>query len=384
MEKVRNLSIRKTIVLYLSFSLVIGFLTGVIFTKIAEETQQQIWQKYTIEGEGGYEREIARVSRADMTDVDVFLSEACDFFETYSILVFSFLGMLIAVFLFYRNKIAIPLNELTAASELIGKNELDFQVTYSNRDELGRLCAEFERMRASLAENNQKLWKMVEEEKALRAAIAHDIRSPLAVLKGYQEMLIEFVPDEKFEQAQIVEMLQAGLSQIERIDKFIETMRKLSSLEERVMDYKQISLSFLTGQIRENIKILEKDTGIETDVVQMSPDTLVRIDKDVVLEVIDNLVSNALRYAKQEVFVGVQVNGPELEITVSDDGCGFQDDAKTVTRAYYHSGPQDELQHFGMGMYISRVYCERHKGRLLIGGQRNGGAVVKAVFKIDK
>ena len=49
---------------------------------------------------------------------------------------------------------------------------------------MGRLCREFERMRGQLAENNQQLWKMLEEEKALRAAIAHDIRSPLSVLEG--------------------------------------------------------------------------------------------------------------------------------------------------------------------------------------------------------
>ena len=59
-------------------------------------------------------------------------------------------------------------------------------------------CAEeFERMKEQLAENNHQLWKMIEEEKALRAAIAHDIRSPLSVLEGYQEMLSEYLPEER-------------------------------------------------------------------------------------------------------------------------------------------------------------------------------------------
>lgn len=52
---------------------------------------------------------------------------------------------------------------------------------------MGGLCKEFERMRGQLAENNQQLWKMLEEEKALRAAIAHDIRSPLSVLEGIRK-----------------------------------------------------------------------------------------------------------------------------------------------------------------------------------------------------
>lgn len=42
--------------------------------------------------------------------------------------------------------------------------------------------------------------------------------------------------------------------------------------------------------------------------------------------------------------------------------------------------PQDDLEHSGLGMYISRVYCEKHGGRLAVGNAETGGAVVKAVF----
>lgn len=95
---------------------------------------------------------------------------------------------------FYKHKLKCPIEELELASQQVGRNNLDFHITYENEDEMGRLCREFERMRGQLAENNQQLWKMLEEEKALRAAIAHDIRSPLSVLEGYQEMLSEYLP----------------------------------------------------------------------------------------------------------------------------------------------------------------------------------------------
>ena len=75
---------------------------------------------------------------------------------------------------------------------MIGENNLDFQVDYTNKDEMGQLCQEFERMRRQLILNNQKLWRTIEEEKALRSAVSHDLRSPLSVLKGYLEMLEEF------------------------------------------------------------------------------------------------------------------------------------------------------------------------------------------------
>ena len=49
-------------------------------------------------------------------------------------------------------------------------------VSYENKDEMGTLCKEFEMMRSDLADNNRKMWRMIDDEKALRNAIAHDIR----------------------------------------------------------------------------------------------------------------------------------------------------------------------------------------------------------------
>ena len=90
---------------------------------------------------------------------------------------------------------------------------------------MGQLCREFDRMREQLEENNRKMWRMVEDERELRAAIAHDIRSPLSVLKGYQEMLLTYLPDGTIDTRQATEMLKESMKQISRMDVFIETMR---------------------------------------------------------------------------------------------------------------------------------------------------------------
>ena len=107
-------------------------------------------------------------------------------------------------------------------------------------------------------------------------------------------------------------------------------------------------------------------------------------DKEIILEVVENLLSNALRYAKDEIQINISLSGDELIAIVSDDGQGFVESPEVVTKAFYHSNPQDDLQHFGLGMYISRVYCEKHGGRLLLGNKKSGGAIVKAIFKSNK
>ena len=60
---------------------------------------------------------------------------------------------------FYKHKLKNPIEELELASQQVGRNNLDFHITYENKDEMGRLCREFERMKEQLAENNHQLWK---------------------------------------------------------------------------------------------------------------------------------------------------------------------------------------------------------------------------------
>lgn len=104
-------------------------------------------------------------------------------------------------------------------------------------------------------------------------------------------------------------------------------------------------------------------------------------DKEVILEVIENLLSNALRYAKERIEVKVDIREFELRVCIRDDGNGFQEEAEKVTQVFHQQNIKDSLKHAGMGMYISRLYCEKHGGSLLLENGEAGGAVVTAVFR---
>ncbi len=95
----------------------------------------------------------------------------------------------------------------------------------------------------------------------------------------------------------------------------------------------------------------------------------------------ENLLSNALRYARERIEVKVSLTTARLRVSVSDDGSGFQEDAEKITRAFHQKNVKDSLTHTGMGMYISRLYCEKHGGKLLLENNEAGGAAVTAVFR---
>lgn len=388
MEKIRNLSIRKTIFLYLTVTLTVCFLLSVLIMNAAERIQERVWLKYidqdvyaeAINEENDvYIAGPARPPQAVMSRIDAQISEICDFFQTYTVLLLSVAGSAAAVCLFYRHKLKTPLRKLEEAAEKIKKDELDFQIVYDRQDEMGHLCREFEKMRGQLESNNKKLWQTVEEEKILRSAVAHDIRSPLAVLKGYQEMLLEFLESGGFDREQVKEIVREEYGQTLRLEHFVDEMRKLSSIERRELKKEFISLKDLKNELEKEIRILakEKRYGIET----AEGEALFGGDKAVILEVTENLLENAFRYAREEVQVEIMFSKGILEILVCDDGRGFQRPFKQAAEPFYSENAKDTLKHSGLGMYISRLYCERHGGYLAVENKKMKGAAVKAVFR---
>ena len=141
MEKLRNLSLKKTIILYLLAALLAGFLLSSVLIQIAVNTQQQITWKYVDEvqylsqmsKDQAYELPMPRIKSEYMNRLDSCLYEICDVIETYSILIFSVFGSGMAVIFFYRHKLKPPIEELSQAADMVKQEKLDFHVVYENQ-----------------------------------------------------------------------------------------------------------------------------------------------------------------------------------------------------------------------------------------------------------
>ncbi len=98
MDKIRNLSVRKTILLYMAAALLFSFVLSAAIVRIAEQTQTKVWWNYVdedayfkaVEKEGpDYVADIPRPGSYEMTKPDHFVSELCDFLQTYAVLALS-------------------------------------------------------------------------------------------------------------------------------------------------------------------------------------------------------------------------------------------------------------------------------------------------------
>jgi signal transduction histidine kinase len=228
-------------------------------------------------------------------------------------------------------------------------------------------------MRASLYENNIEMWRMTEEQRRLNAAFAHDLRTPLTVLQGYIDFLTKYIPEGRITTEKTLSTLSTMDDYLKRLTKFSETMSSLQKMSEMDLEYIEIDFGFLSGQLKESIEIVAVDKNID---FQSKSYGLIYADNQVISEVFENLISNAVRYSKDNIKVMVCLDDEFLTITVSDDGNGFTKEAlKNGSEPYFREN--NDSNHFGIGLYISKLLCEKHGGSLILENEEGGKVTAK-------
>lgn len=377
-------SLRKSLVLYVAAFVVLAALLSIATFSVCGSAAEAIRASYPPSGEKYYLTNEQGEQLGDGTYIGtepVLMSKEderaialLDKIPIVAAPVYSACCIIAAALLFYRNRLKKPLAELRAASEKIANNDLDFCIGYSSEDELGQLCASFEIMRTTLADNFSKMWRQVEERKSLNAAFAHDLRTPLTVLKGYNEMLQASDSPETRKIAATME------KHIARMENYVSSMSNLRRMEDTLPAYNPIDLRPFAASLCESAKIVcaknDKQLLVQSDI----PDLQLSLDSTFVSQVCNNLISNAVRYAQAAVTISLALRDGGLLLSVADDGKGFDKSGLQKATNPYYTEESNHSEHFGLGLYICRLLCERHNGYLKVENTQGGGKV-SAYFK---
>ncbi len=133
---------------------------------------------------------------------------------------------------FYRRHIGGPLSVLEAAADRIARQDLDFQIGAVRGRELGRLGAAMEGMRSSLLATQRELWRTAEDRRRLNAAFAHDLRTPVTVLKGTLEMA-RMKANRAGSGEDVRKTLDTLSGQADRLESYAQLMSRVTKLEDR-------------------------------------------------------------------------------------------------------------------------------------------------------
>lgn len=278
--------------------------------------------------------------------------------------------------IFYSRELKEPITVLMNASKKIAENSLDFKIYYYKKNEMGQLCTAFNDMRKALFENNRELWHALEERKRLNSAFSHDLRTPLTVLKGYAEFLEKYSAKGKISNEKLAEVLDKMKGQIVRLEHYTQKMSSVQKIEDITVCCEEISVKNFSEQLSRSGKLIcaDKDFGYT---VSAEGREKIFADAEIVMQVYENIVSNAARYAREKICASFTVEENGFFIEVSDDGEGFSAEGlKKAAEPFFRDDKSgNEKNHFGLGLYICRVLCEKHGGKLIIGNSAAGGKV---------
>lgn len=388
MDKIRqlgkDLSLKKNIVLYITVFAIIAILLSTVTFALCNDTVNKIKDAYPPVGEKYYltnengerlgDGTYISNEETSLSKEDERLTSVLEIIPIVATPIYSALCVIAAALLFYQNKLKVPLAKLRVASEKISNNDLDFQVEYSSKDELGQLCTSFEIMRSTLASNFSEMWRQMEERKQLNAAFAHDLRTPLTVLKGYNEILQS--NHDPITKSTAVKMGK----HIFRLERYVDSMSHLRRLEDAQPISDKSNISGYVTAIADSARILCEQSGKTLSIQNNISDIPIGIDYTFVSQVNNNLISNAIRYATSKVNITYTSNNDGFYLSVSDNGCGFSKNILSKATNPYFTEEENHSEHFGLGLYICKILCEHHGGYLKI-ENCSIGAKVTAFFK---
>lgn len=307
-----------------------------------------------------------------------FLLLLVNILNQYGLYIYTALCICLVGKIFLEQKIKPAVKAITQELKYINLGDYGHEIAWHSQDEMGEICAELEQMRKNLLKSKRDQWKQQEEQRNINAAFAHDIRTPLTVIKGYTEFLQKYVPKGRVSEELLLQKLAAMQEQEERLLRFSTTMTTIQNIEKWEISgnwYKISEIMELLDAVVQGIsQNTEKEIGIHTEIEAQK----LLLDKNLLMEVFENLLGNAVRYAKRRIWVEAALNRNEFTLFVRDDGPGFSDRALRRAMEAYFSEEENSREHFGIGLSICRMLCENHGGRLTLLNSVEQGAVSAA------
>lgn len=290
-----------------------------------------------------------------------------DIQELYLIIVFCTASALI--FWIYRT-VSLPLAKLQAAARNIKEGNLDFEIKNETNDEIGQLCQDFEEMRLRLKANAEEKVAYDKENKELISNISHDLKTPITAVKGYVEGIMDGVADtpEKMDR-----YIRTIYNKANEMDRLINELTFYSKIDTNRIPYtfNKIHISDYFEDCVDELSVeLESSSVSLTYFNYLEEDAVVIADAEQLKRVINNIVSNSLKYMdKPKGVINIRLRdvGDFIQIEIEDNGKGIaQKDLANIFERFYRTDASRNSSKGGSGIGLSIVkkIMEDHGGQV--------------------
>lgn len=258
-----------------------------------------------------------------------------------------------------------PIREIRAGAARIGKGDLEHRIERIRSDQLGDLANDVNKLASDVRE-------MLDAKRQLLLGISHELRSPLSRLR----LSLEFIDDEKKDD------LRAEITEMEQIIGTLLEAEKLNSGHTR-LNRTNVNINELVEQLVDDYFSRDKNC---IDIHVVEPLEEAYVDDVRLILLLKNLISNALRYSKDDdgkVRIVAENKDSELIISVADNGPGFAPQhVSKIGEPFFRGDPSRtrETGGTGLGLYLARLVAEAHGGTLALDQNYTNGAKLVVTF----
>lgn len=293
--------------------------------------------------------------------------------------------MILAAFLFeiillsrlYGRKISCKLIPLQNATEKIREKDLAFEIQYSGIEEIDSALQSLDSMKTELRLSLEKQWKMEQTKKTQISALAHDLKTPLTVVRGNAEILCD--TKQTAEQNECTRYIMKNADQMEQ---YVQTLIDISKAEAGYsLQRKDVNIRTFLDELYAQINALASMKQLKTEFDEKNlPDTI-SVDSSLMQRAMINIVSNAVDYSREHgvIWFSVSAENNKIRFTIMDSGKGFSpEDLRNATNQFYQGDfSRSSKLHYGMGLFIADSIVMQHGGTLAVeNSPTTGGGMV--------
>ncbi len=259
-------------------------------------------------------------------------------------------------------------------------NHIKINQDYHLRIPLRASKDELYHMTLGINEMLQATEDVLNREKQFTSNVSHELRTPLSVLRAQLEYL-----NEKLTQTTYQDDMQPILKQMQYLEDMVKTILMLTKLnEQKVFQVETVEIYPLLEDLIETLQEDYKEKQIQVN-IEGNKDITFQGDTMLILSLLTNVISNAIKYNKENGQVNVSLNqiNHQLHIIIKDTGYGIsEEDLKHIEEPFYRSDAvrtQHELS-LGVGMTIVSNIIKYYQGQLNITSELNVGTTVTIIL----
>ena len=286
----------------------------------------------------------------------------------YAGFLFTTLLSLITALIFEINIVGPVVTIRTNIQNISLEKEMDWKKVKS-KDELEDINKELLYMLKKLRDANKN-------QKEFFQNTSHELKTPLVSIQGYAEAIKDGIMEEDDMQNALDIIIEESkslsnvitsvlyLSSMDKVEKYDNKKDDWVNIDERIERWRSLSENILADK---NIELVD-NIPVNLEIFMMQE----KVDK-----LINNLLGNALRYAKTKIEIDFFVKNNKAHLLISDDGNGFDENDvdKIFDRFYKGEGGKN-----GLGLAIVKAIVDNYKGQIKAYNSENGGAVIEMTF----